>query len=58
MTDPAIGYFPSEGYTAYEEGKELDIYLKNSTGDPYIGLVWAGTYCRLGIDCIALINLP
>ncbi|KAH9477307.1 putative alpha/beta-glucosidase agdC [Psilocybe cubensis] len=41
MTDPAIGYFPGEGYAAYEEGKELDIYLKNSTGDPYIGLVWA-----------------
>ncbi|PPQ96021.1 hypothetical protein CVT25_013883 [Psilocybe cyanescens] len=42
MTDPAIGYFPSEGYTAYDEGKDLDIYLKNTDGSTFIGLVWAG----------------
>lgn len=40
ITDPGIKY--ESGYKYYEYGRELDIFLKNSTGDDFIGRVWPG----------------
>ena len=40
ITDPGIKY--ERGYHYYDFGVQLDIFLKNSTGDDFIGSVWPG----------------
>lgn len=40
IIDPGIKIDP--GYTAYTDGLRDDIYLKDITGDPYVGSVWPG----------------
>ena len=40
ITDPGIKY--ERGYHYYDLGVQLDIFLKNSTGDDFIGRVWPG----------------
>jgi alpha-glucosidase len=42
MTDPAVGYQPNTSYVAYDEGKELDVYLKSPNGTDSFGVVWPG----------------
>lgn len=42
MTDPAVAYQPNTGYIAYDQGKQLDIYLKNPNGTDNLGVVWPG----------------
>ncbi|KAJ3503381.1 hypothetical protein NLJ89_g8460 [Agrocybe chaxingu] len=42
MTDPAVPYLPDEGYTPYDHGKELDIWLKAANGSESLGVVWPG----------------
>jgi hypothetical protein len=33
---------PSGTYPPYETGLKLDIYVKDSLGNPYVGQVWPG----------------
>ncbi|KAF8814168.1 hypothetical protein BYT27DRAFT_7130231 [Phlegmacium glaucopus] len=42
MTDPAVAYLPSQGYTSYDNGKALDVWLKAANGSDSLGLVWPG----------------
>lgn len=42
MTDPAVAYQPNTNYIAYDQGKALDIYLKNPNGTDNLGVVWPG----------------
>lgn len=42
MTDPAVAYAPGQNYTAYDNGKALDIWLKAANGSDSLGLVWPG----------------
>jgi len=44
MTDPAVAYLPSEGYSPYDNGKTLDVWLKAPNGSESLGLVWPGRY--------------
>ncbi|KAL1593124.1 hypothetical protein SLS60_010731 [Paraconiothyrium brasiliense] len=39
MVDPAVAY---QDYDAFNNGKEADIFLKNSSGAIYQGVVWPG----------------
>ncbi|OAG09494.1 uncharacterized protein CC84DRAFT_1202211 [Paraphaeosphaeria sporulosa] len=39
MVDPAVAY---QDYDAFNKGKEADIFLKNSSGSIYQGVVWPG----------------
>ena len=41
ILDPAISSGePSGSYPAFDEGQELDVWVKNSTGQPLVGQVW------------------
>ncbi|KAG7086321.1 hypothetical protein E1B28_002284 [Marasmius oreades] len=42
MVDPALGYFPNEGYAPVDRGIETDIFLKWPNGSVVIGVVWPG----------------
>jgi len=42
MVDPATAYQPDGNYGAFNDGVQQDIFLKNSSGDLYIGVVWPG----------------
>ncbi|KAL0572888.1 hypothetical protein V5O48_009082, partial [Marasmius crinis-equi] len=42
MTDPAVGYFPDQGYGAVDRGLDRDIFLKWPNGSVVIGVVWPG----------------
>ncbi|KAK7040334.1 hypothetical protein VNI00_009802 [Paramarasmius palmivorus] len=42
MTDPAVGYFPSEDYAALDRGTEMDVWMKWPNGSYIIGVVWPG----------------
>ncbi|KAF8870107.1 family 31 glycoside hydrolase [Gymnopilus junonius] len=40
MTDPAVAYLPGQGYTPYDNGKKLDVWLKAPNGSESLGVVW------------------
>ncbi|GMH45019.1 hypothetical protein BSKO_12976 [Bryopsis sp. KO-2023] len=40
IVDPGIKI--DRGYPAYDNGLKTDVFLKDSTGKPYIGVVWPG----------------
>jgi alpha-glucosidase len=40
VVDPGIKN--EKGYSAYDEGNNLDIWIKNKDGKPFIGKVWPG----------------
>lgn len=40
ITDPGIPLHP--GYQPYDQGMEMDIFIKDVNGDPYLGQVWPG----------------
>ena len=40
IVDPGIMVY--EGYGAYEEGMQKDLFIKDLTGSPYLGQVWPG----------------
>jgi len=42
IVDPGIKSQPEGGYSAYDEGKEKDYFLKRTNGQLYIGKVWPG----------------
>ncbi|KAF9265982.1 alpha-glucosidase [Marasmius fiardii PR-910] len=42
MVDPALGYFPNEGYAPVDRGLNRDIFLKWPNGSVVIGVVWPG----------------
>ena len=41
MVDPGIHNLP--GYSAWDDGLEMDIFVKNSKGNVFIGRVWPGS---------------
>lgn len=45
ITDPGISAKQAKGtYPAYDLGHELDIFIKNNTGQELVGKVWAGDH--------------
>jgi hypothetical protein len=44
MTDPAVGYLPGQGYSPYDLGTQLDLWLKAPNGSASLGVVWPGTF--------------
>jgi alpha-glucosidase len=42
IVDPGIPYLPGAGYAPYDTGVQQDIFIKNSTGDIFVGKVWPG----------------
>ena len=41
ILDPAVSSGePSGSYPAFDEGQELDVWVKNSSGHPLVGQVW------------------
>ncbi len=44
ILDPGIHI--SAGYTPYEEGIAQDVFIKDVTGQPYVGQVWLLLHIR------------
>ena len=42
MTDPAVAYAPGEGYGPFDRGVDANVWLKNSNGSTFLGVVWPG----------------
>lgn len=42
MIDPAVAYAPGQGYTAYDRGTAMDVWLKAANGSDSLGIVWPG----------------
>ncbi|KAH9483447.1 putative alpha/beta-glucosidase agdC [Psilocybe cubensis] len=42
MTDPAVAYLPNDTYAPYNNGKDLDVWLKAPNGSESLGVVWPG----------------
>lgn len=40
MVDPAVGYAPDQGYSAFDDGVES--FMKTENGSIYKGIVWPG----------------
>ena len=40
ITDPGIPLHP--GYQPFDQGQDMDIFIKDINGDPYLGQVWPG----------------
>lgn len=44
IIDPGVsGGEPAGSYPPYDRGMELDIFMKNSSGQPFVGRVWNPT---------------
>ena len=45
MVDPAVAFQPGKNYTAYDQGAEMDVFMKNPGNTNYtwfVGVVWPG----------------
>lgn len=43
MVDPAVAYQPGD-QGAFDRGAKADVFLKESDGSYYKGVVWAGRF--------------
>jgi len=42
ITDLHIKRNPNHGYAPYDSGMKNDVFVKNSDGSVYVGIVWPG----------------
>jgi hypothetical protein len=45
MVDPAVAFQPGKDYVAYDQGAEMDVFMKNPGNTDYpwfVGVVWPG----------------